>query len=45
MAENDAPLKPDDFPVHADKNKILTTTGNLSPWPRTKRRLTKLPSD
>ena len=26
MAENDAPLKPDDFPVHADKNKILTTT-------------------
>lgn len=27
MAENDAPLKPDDFPVHADKNKILTTTG------------------
>jgi hypothetical protein len=27
MKNNDAPLKPDDFPVHADKNKILTTTG------------------
>ena len=27
MAENDAPLKPDDFPVRSDKNKILTTTG------------------
>jgi hypothetical protein len=27
MAENDAPLKPGDFPVHSDKNKILTTTG------------------
>ena len=27
MAEKDAPLKPDDFPVHSDKNKILTTTG------------------
>ena len=27
MAENDAPLKPDDFPVHADKNKVLTSTG------------------
>jgi hypothetical protein len=27
MENNDAPLKPDDFPVHADKNKILTTTG------------------
>lgn len=27
MENKDAPLKPDDFPVHADKNKILTTTG------------------
>jgi hypothetical protein len=27
MAEKNAPLKPDDFPVHSDKNKILTTTG------------------
>jgi hypothetical protein len=27
MENNDAPLKPDDFPVHADKNEILTTTG------------------
>ena len=27
MAEKNAPLKPDGFPVHSDKNKILTTTG------------------
>lgn len=27
MTKNDAPLKPDDFPVHSDKNKILTTNG------------------
>jgi hypothetical protein len=27
MENKDAPLKPDDFPVHADKKKILTTTG------------------
>ena len=27
MESKDPPLKPDDFPVHADKNKILTTTG------------------
>ena len=27
MTKNDAPLKPDDFPVHSDKNKILTTSG------------------
>jgi hypothetical protein len=26
MATNDA-LKPDDFPVHSDKNRILTTSG------------------
>lgn len=24
---DDTPLKPDDFPVHSDKNKIVTTTG------------------
>ena len=28
MENQDAPLKPDDFPVHADKNQILTTTGD-----------------
>ena len=27
MTENDAPLKPDDFPVRSDKNKIVTTSG------------------
>jgi hypothetical protein len=27
MTKNDAPLKPDDFPVHSDKNKVLTTSG------------------
>ena len=27
MENQDAPLTPDDFPVHTDKNKILTTTG------------------
>ena len=27
MTKNDAPLKPDDFPVHSDKNEILTTGG------------------
>ena len=27
MAEKNATLKPDDFPVRSDKNKILTTTG------------------
>ncbi|WKA29944.1 hypothetical protein [Bradyrhizobium roseum] len=27
MTKNDAPLKPDDFPVRSDKNKILTTSG------------------
>jgi hypothetical protein len=27
MTKNDAPLKPDDFPVHSDKNKILTSSG------------------
>jgi hypothetical protein len=27
MKKNDKPLKPDDFPVHSDKNKILTTGG------------------
>ena len=28
MENQDAPLKPDDFPVHADKKQILTTTGD-----------------
>jgi hypothetical protein len=27
MTKNDAPLKPDDFPIRSDKNKILTTSG------------------
>lgn len=27
MTNNDVPLTPDDFPVHTDKNKILTTSG------------------
>ena len=27
MANNDAPLKPDDFPVHSDKSRIMTTNG------------------
>jgi hypothetical protein len=27
MATNDAPLKPEDFPVHSDKNRILTSAG------------------
>ena len=27
MANDDAPLKPEDFPVHSDKNRILTTNG------------------
>ena len=45
MAENDAPLKPDDFPVHSDKNKILTNTGQPVAVAKDKRRLTKLQSD
>jgi hypothetical protein len=27
MAENDAPLKPEDFPVRSDRNEILTSNG------------------